>query len=140
MRFLLDTAFLIDHMRGDAGARRRMADLWANATAIYVSEIVVCELMAGLAAADVPSGEALLRPLEFIQPGPESALAAGRWRAEARRPRRGWRPGCRSARRAARDQTGCPAPPGPSRAGRQRTTVMLAPVLSPSGSWFAPGT
>ena len=85
MRFLLDTAFLIDHMRGDAGARRRMADLWANATAIYVSEIVVCELMAGLAAADVPSGEALLRPLEFIQPGPESALAAGRWRAEARR-------------------------------------------------------
>jgi len=85
VRFLLDTAFLIDHMRGDAGARRRMADLWANATAIYVSEIVVCELMAGLAAADVPSGEALLRPLEFIQPGPESALAAGRWRAEARR-------------------------------------------------------
>lgn len=85
MRYLLDTAFLIDHMRGDVGAERRMGDLWANATAIYVNEIVVCELMAGLEPDDVPSGEALLRPLEFIQPGPESALEAGRWRAEARR-------------------------------------------------------
>lgn len=27
----------------------------------------------------------LLRPMEFIQPGPESALEAGRWRAEVRR-------------------------------------------------------
>jgi predicted nucleic acid-binding protein len=85
MRYLLDTAFLIDYMRGDATATRRMADLWADAQAIYVNEIVVCELMTGLAPDDVVAGEALLRPLEFIQPGPESALQAGRWRAEARR-------------------------------------------------------
>jgi hypothetical protein len=85
VRYLLDTAFLIDHMRGDAGAARRMADLWANATAIYVNEIVVCELMAGLGPEDVPFGQALLEPLDFIQPGPESAVEAGRWRAEARR-------------------------------------------------------
>ena len=52
MRYLLDTTFLIDHMRGDPGAMRRMLDLWANATAIYVNEIVVCELTAGLTLAD----------------------------------------------------------------------------------------
>ena len=85
MRYLLDTAFLIDHMRGDVGARVRMLDLWEHATAIYVNEIVVCELVAGLAVKDVPDGEALIRPLEFIQPGPESALLAGRWRGDALR-------------------------------------------------------
>lgn len=85
MRYLLDTTFLIDHMRGDPGAMRRMLDLWANATAIYVNEIVVCELTAGLTLADEPEGEGLIRPLEFVQPGPDTALQAGRWRADARR-------------------------------------------------------
>ena len=85
MRYLLDTAFLIDHMRGDVGARVRMLQLWEHATAIYVNEIVVCELVAGLTVDDLAEGEALIRPLEFIQPGPESAVLAGRWRGEALR-------------------------------------------------------
>ena len=113
MRYLLDTTFLIDHMRGDPGAMRRMLDLWANATAIYVNEIVVCELTAGSTVADEPEGEGLIRPLEFVQPGPDSALEAGRWRADARRrgrtlslptrssaPRRGGRRRCRDPQRA----------------------------------------
>lgn len=85
MRYLVDTTFLIDHMRGEAAARQRMFDLWADASAIYVNEIVVCELTAGLTPDDQAEGEALIRPLEFIQPGPETAAQAGRWRADARR-------------------------------------------------------
>ena len=47
----------------------------------FVNEIVVCEVRAGLRDVDVDRLEPLLEPIEFIQPGPESALAAGRWRA-----------------------------------------------------------
>ncbi len=84
MRYLLDTAFLIDHMRGDQAAMARMERLWAEADALLVNEIAVCELLAGLRDADVPEGDALVGPLEFIQPGPDAARIAGRWRAEAR--------------------------------------------------------
>ena len=46
---------------------------------------MACEVAAGARTDPDPVLIALLRPLEFIQPGPESALEAGRWRAEARR-------------------------------------------------------
>ena len=84
MRYVLDTAFLIDHMRGDQAALDRMDRLWAEADALLVNEITVCELLAGLRNADLPEGDALIGPLEFIQPGPDAARIAGRWRAEAR--------------------------------------------------------
>lgn len=84
MRYLLDTSFLIDHMRGDAAARHRMVSLWSEAEALNVNEIVVCELFTGLNELDLEAGRAFVRPLEFVQPGPEAAESAGRWRAAAR--------------------------------------------------------
>jgi predicted nucleic acid-binding protein len=82
---LLDTSFVIDVLRGLPAARERFARLFEEGGPIYVDEIVACEAAAGSHLHPDPALTGLLRPLEFIQPGPESALDAGRWRAEARR-------------------------------------------------------
>lgn len=81
MRYLLDTSFLIDHWYGAAG--ERLAALHASANRLYVTEIVVCELLSGLRRDDFERGLRLLRPFEFVQPGPDVAALAGRWRSEA---------------------------------------------------------
>jgi len=85
MRYFLDTTLVIDLLRGQPTARSRFAKLFEDGDLIYVNEIVVCEAAAGSHVFPNLELLGLLRPLEFIQPGPESALAAGRWRAEARR-------------------------------------------------------
>jgi tRNA(fMet)-specific endonuclease VapC len=82
-RYLLDTSFLIDAMRGDPPAIARLELLWSDADSMYVNEVVVCELFSGLREPDVERGRALLRPIEFVQPGPEAAVDAGGWRREA---------------------------------------------------------
>lgn len=81
---LLDTSFVIDYWQGHAGAVARIEQLFAAGTPMFVNEVVVCELFTGLRAADLEAARRFLEPLEFIQPGPEAAAAAGRWRAEAR--------------------------------------------------------
>jgi len=84
MRLLVDSAFVIDYLKDDAGAVARWAEAFGRGDEPLINEIVVCEVRAGLRAWDVPDFEAFLRPVEFIQPGPEHSLIAGRWRAEAR--------------------------------------------------------
>ncbi len=83
-RYLLDTTFLIDHLRGDEPATRMFTRLVDQGDIMLINEIVACELMVGLRPSDERFGVALLRFLEFVQPGPDAALSAGRWRAEAR--------------------------------------------------------
>ncbi len=85
---LLDSTFVIDYMRGDPDALRRLERIFEDGDEPVVNEVVVCEVRAGLRIADVPAFESLLLPIEFVQPGPESAMNAGRWRAEAQG--RGW--------------------------------------------------
>lgn len=51
----------------------------------FVTGIVVSEVRAGLRDRDEPILAAFLGPVEFIQPGPECALEAGRWRYAAHR-------------------------------------------------------
>jgi predicted nucleic acid-binding protein len=58
--------------------------LFGAGDVLLVNEIVVCELAAGIRPRHEEAIEALLEPLEFVQPGLEAALAAGRWRNEAR--------------------------------------------------------
>ena len=84
-RYLLDTTFLIDYLRDDPVAVARFARFFEDGDDIVLNEIVVCEARAGLRAEDVPRFEALLRPTEFVQPGPDAAMAAGVWRVDARR-------------------------------------------------------
>jgi predicted nucleic acid-binding protein len=88
MRFLIDTTFVIDHLRGDAAARTTMARLLERGDQLYVNEVVVAEAWAGAHSTDDPDLDAFLRFVEFIQPAPDHARMAGRWRADARS--RGW--------------------------------------------------
>ena len=50
-----------------------------------MTEIVVCEVRAGLRDEDEKHLSAFLEPIEFVQPGPDTAMEAGRWRYAARR-------------------------------------------------------
>lgn len=88
MRYLIDTTFVIDHLRGDPSARATMATLAERGDQLFVNEVVVAEAWAGAHSDDDPNVEAFLQFIEFVQPAPAHARAAGRWRAEART--RGW--------------------------------------------------
>jgi predicted nucleic acid-binding protein len=84
VRLFLDSTFAIDHLRGDLAAVERFDRIFATGDDAFVNEIVVCEVTTG-SSADDPELAAFLEALEFVQPGPQTALRAGRWRADARR-------------------------------------------------------
>jgi len=84
MRLLVDSAFVIDYLRDDPGAVTRWDEVFGRGDEPLINEIVVCEVRAGLREQSVAAFKAFLEPIEFVQPGPEHALLAGRWRAEAR--------------------------------------------------------
>jgi predicted nucleic acid-binding protein len=84
MQTLLDAAFLIDYLRGVPEAVVRFEALFEHGDEPLVNDIVVCEIRAGMRTKDVEVLTALLEPIEFMQPGPDSALLAGQWRDEAR--------------------------------------------------------
>jgi predicted nucleic acid-binding protein len=83
-RLVLDSTFLVDHLRGLPDALARWHAVFERGDEPIVTETVVCEVGSGLRSADVPAFEALIRPVEFIQPGPDTAMLAGRWRADLR--------------------------------------------------------
>jgi predicted nucleic acid-binding protein len=85
MRYLLDSAFVIDHMRGVPEAIERYRSLFEAGDEPFANEIVVCEVRAGTLDEELPSYFAFFEPVEFIQPGPDSAQVAGAWRYHARR-------------------------------------------------------
>ncbi len=84
MLLILDSTFVIDHLRGDPGAGARWRRMFEEGDQPVMTEVVVCEVRAGLHDRDEPILEHLLVPTEFVQPGRETALLAGRWRAEVR--------------------------------------------------------
>jgi predicted nucleic acid-binding protein len=84
MRLLVDSSFVIDYLKGLSDARRRWETVFVEGDEPLVNEIVVCEVRAGLHPYEVPSLRTFLEPVEFVQPGPEAAMEAGRWRTEAR--------------------------------------------------------
>lgn len=84
MKLLLDSGFVIDHMRGIREAVDRYRVLFEAGDEPLVNEIVVCEVRAGTKPADLPSFHTFFEPVEFIQPGPEAAQVAGAWRDHAR--------------------------------------------------------
>lgn len=84
MRYLLDTTFIIDHLRDDPGALRKFALIFEAGDDVFVNEVVACEAWTGAHRAGDPDLEAVLGVVEFVQPAPDHARIAGRWRAEAR--------------------------------------------------------
>lgn len=83
-RYVLDTTFVIDHLRGDEAAGARFARMFEEGDTPMVNETVACEAWTGAALAGDPALSAFMGVVEFVQPGPDSAERAGRWRQEAR--------------------------------------------------------
>ena len=88
MRILTDSAFVIDYLRGVQAAEARWEAVFEEGDEPFVNEIVVCEVSAGLLERDQSRFSAFLEPVEFVQPSPDAAILAGRWRSAARA--RGW--------------------------------------------------
>jgi predicted nucleic acid-binding protein len=84
MRIMLDSAFVIDHLRGEPSAVERFRRMFEDGDDPLTNEIVVCEVRAGLRVSDLPRLAAFLDPIEFVQPGSDTALQAGAWRADVR--------------------------------------------------------
>ncbi len=85
VRYLLDTTFVIDHMRGDPAAVARLAVIVEDGDEPFVCDVVACEAWSGAHDDADPDLVGFLRFVEFVQAGPEQARRAGRWRAAARR-------------------------------------------------------
>lgn len=83
-RYIIDTSFVIDHLRGDPGATARFARLFSDGDEAVMNEVVACEAWTGAPLIGDPALEALMRAVEFVQPGPDSARRAGEWRQAAR--------------------------------------------------------
>jgi predicted nucleic acid-binding protein len=82
MYLILDSTFVIDHLRGDQGARDRWHRMFEAGDQPVLTEVVVCEVRTGLRESDEDILERFLLPTEFVQPDRETAMLAGRWRAE----------------------------------------------------------
>ena len=85
VRLVLDSTFVIDHLLGQAAAVRRLRGIFEDGDDPIVTEIVVCEVRTGLRPEAEDHLARVLEPIEFVQPGEEVAMTAGRWRADLRR-------------------------------------------------------
>jgi predicted nucleic acid-binding protein len=83
MRLLLDSTFLIDLLDRVPEAIERQRVMFETGDEPFVNEVVVCEVRAGMRHEDQRNLVGILEPIEFIQPGPETAMLAGRWRRDA---------------------------------------------------------
>jgi len=88
MNYLLDTTFVIDHLRGNPEAVARFVRIVDNGDKPFVCDVVACEAWTGAHDDTDPDLVSLLPVIEFVQAGPVQARNAGRWRADARK--RGW--------------------------------------------------
>jgi predicted nucleic acid-binding protein len=84
-RYLLDTTFLIDHLRGKPEAVTRMRQIVEFGELAFVNDVVSAEAWAGAPTDDDQGLSNLLQCLEFVAAGPPHAHRAGRWRADARK-------------------------------------------------------
>ena len=84
MRILLDSTFLIDHMRSQPEAAARLASMFANGDEILVDPIAICEVRIGVRDTQLPAFLGLLEPLEVVAADRQAALLAGLWRMHAR--------------------------------------------------------
>lgn len=85
MRYLLDTSFAIDYLRGTDAAVARFARFFEDGDEPYVNDVVLCELAVGEPSTTASGFLAFVRAVSFVQPGPDAAVQAGVWRRSARK-------------------------------------------------------
>ncbi len=84
MRYVLDSTFLIDHLRSNAAALARLERMYIEGDDPIVTAVTTTEVWAGRKVEGDPAIEAFLRYFEYIHAGPSTARLAGEWRAKAR--------------------------------------------------------
>jgi predicted nucleic acid-binding protein len=84
MRYLLDATFAIDFLRGLPEARARLEGMLEAGDVPCINEVVACEVATGTPETD-RAFISFMRLVEFVHPGPNAAVTAGRWRGELRR-------------------------------------------------------
>lgn len=83
MRLLLDSTFVIDVLDGVPEAIERQRAIFEAGDEPFVNEVVICEVRAGMRERSEPILAGFLEPVEFVQPGPQTAMLAGAWRRNA---------------------------------------------------------
>ena len=84
MRYVLDSTFLIDHLRSVEAAVARLEVLYSSGDDPIVTGVSVAEVWAARRAHEEGAIDQFLRYLEYVHPGPPTARLAGEWRARAR--------------------------------------------------------
>jgi hypothetical protein len=77
MTVLVDTAILIDHLRGDVRAKRLLADLFDNEDRVWAATPTRTEIIAGIRTGDEPAVTELFAILSWIDIDVTVADAAG---------------------------------------------------------------
>ncbi len=84
MRYLLDSTFLIDHLRAVPAALTRLDELYAAGDDPLVTSVTASEVWSGRRVGAEAPIEQFLRYFEYVHAEPETARLAGEWRARAR--------------------------------------------------------
>jgi len=83
-RYVLDSTFLIDHLRGEAAAVTRFREMNETGDESIVTDITAAELWSGRRRGSGHEIETFLRFIDYVHPSLATARLAGTWRAEAR--------------------------------------------------------
>jgi predicted nucleic acid-binding protein len=81
-RYLLDTAVLVAHLRGDEEVAGFLLDLSSRGHVLGVSCVNVAEMERGIRPRERKAAEDLLDRLAFLVTGREAAFRAGRYQAD----------------------------------------------------------
>ncbi len=83
-RYVLDSTFVIDHLRGDEQAVSRFRVMNETGDESLLTMPVVAEVWSGRTRGSESDIERFLLFIEYVYAGPGTAKVAGIWRAEAR--------------------------------------------------------
>lgn len=83
-RYVLDTTFVVDYLRGVPAAGTRFRQFFEEGDEPVMTEVVVCEVATGTRQHPDPDLAGMLAQIEFVQPYFDVPLRAGQWRDESR--------------------------------------------------------
>jgi tRNA(fMet)-specific endonuclease VapC len=81
-RYLLDSDAVIGFLNGVPTSIRLVKDLYRQGDTICTCAVVIAEVHSGLKPHELPEGDNILRPMQFLPSAPQIGRQAGRWRYE----------------------------------------------------------